>query len=74
MLRSLNDFRAEIVRRKLFTGSFKGLRLNLYRFYLVILPLGIKCAHMKYHIKPLGMTKTQGFSQDLYAYDLFLLP
>ena len=27
---------------------------------------------MKYHIKPLGMTKTQGFCQDLYGYDLFL--
>ena len=26
----------------------------------------------KYHIKPLGMAKTQGFRQDLYVYDLFL--
>ena len=25
---------------------------------------------MKYHIKPLVMTKKQGFRQDLYGYDL----
>ena len=25
---------------------------------------------MKYHIKPLGITKTQGIRQDLYGYDL----
>ena len=29
---------------------------------------------MKCHIKPLGMTKTQSFRQDLYEYDLFLYP
>ena len=27
---------------------------------------------MKYHIKPLCMTKTLGFRQDPYGYDLFL--
>ena len=26
---------------------------------------------MRFHIKSLGMTKTQGFSQDLYGHDLF---
>ena len=25
---------------------------------------------MKYHVKSLGMTKTQDFCQDLYEYDL----
>ena len=29
---------------------------------------------MKYHIKPLGMTKTQAFRQDFHRYDLFLYP
>ena len=29
---------------------------------------------MKYHIKPLAMTKVQGFRQDIYGYDLFLYP
>ena len=29
---------------------------------------------MKYHIKPLAMTKPQGFHQDLYGYDLFPYP
>ena len=29
---------------------------------------------MKYHIKPLGMTKTQGFCQYFYGYDLFVIP
>ena len=29
---------------------------------------------MKYHIKPLGMAKTQGFGQNLYGYNLFLYP
>ena len=48
-----------------YTESFKG-----YEFYWVILPLGIRWALMKYHIKPLGMTKTQ----DLYGCDLFFIP
>ena len=43
------------------TESFKGPRVDLYGFYLVILPLVIRSALMKYHIKPLG-------------YDLFLCP
>ena len=50
-----------------YTESSKGL-------YLAILPLGIMWPPMKYHIKPLGMTKTQGFRQYLYRYDLFLFP
>ena len=54
------------------TESFKGLRLNPYGFYLVILPLGIRWALIKYHIKPLGITKMRGFRRDLYDYDLFL--
>ena len=41
--------------------SFKGLFLNPYGFYLVILTLGITKALMKFHIKPVRMTKTQGF-------------
>ena len=41
-----------------FTKSFKALRLDLYRFYLVILPPGIRWALIKCHTKPLGMTKT----------------
>ena len=32
MLRQLNDFGDEIVRKKLFNESFKGLRLKLYGF------------------------------------------
>ena len=36
------------------TEGFKDLRLHFYGFYLVILPLGIRSALMKYHIKPLG--------------------
>ena len=28
---------------------------------------------MKYHIKPLGVTKTKDFCQDLYGYDLLYL-
>ena len=55
-----------------FTENLRSLRLNRYEFYLVILPLGIRWALMRYHIKPLGMTKTQGFCQDFYWYDLFL--
>ena len=54
------------------TESFKGLRLNPYGFYLVILPLGIRWALMNYYIITLGMTKSQSFRQDLYGYDLFL--
>ena len=44
------------------------------RFYLVILPLSIKWAPVKYHINSLGMTKTQGFYEDLYGYDFLLYP
>ena len=29
---------------------------------------------MNDHIKPLGMTKTQCFCQDIYWYDIFLHP
>ena len=48
--------------------SFKGLRLNLYGFYLVMV---IPPLLMKFHIKPLSLTKTHEFCQDLYGYDLF---
>ena len=41
--------------------SFEGFRLVPYGCYLVILPLVITKALMQYHIKPLGITKTQGF-------------
>ena len=58
--------------KKVFTESFIGFRLDLYGFYIVILPLGIWRALMKYHIKPLGRTRTQGFRKYLYGYDLFL--
>ena len=37
MLRRLNDFGAEIIKKKSFAESFKGPRVNLYGFYLVIL-------------------------------------
>ena len=47
----------------------KGFRVNPYGFNLVIITLGIRWALMKYHTKPLGMAKTQGFRQDLYSYD-----
>ena len=40
----------------------KRLCLDPYGFYLVILPLGIRWALMKYHIKPLVMTKNIRFS------------
>ena len=52
--------------------SFKVFS-RLYGFYLVILSLSIKLALMKYHIKPSGMNKMQGFCQDLYGYDLFFI-
>ena len=51
-----------LLEKKSFTETFKGPRLNLYRFYLVILPLGIRCGLMKYHIKPLSMTKLKIFA------------
>ena len=51
--------------------SFKGLRLNPYLFYLVILPLDIRWELKKFHIKPLGKTKIQVFCQDIYRYDCF---
>ena len=57
-----------------FPESFIGLRLNPDGFYLVILPQCTRWVLMKYHIKPLGMAKTQGFRQNLYGYDLFLYP
>ena len=50
--------------------SFKSLRLNPNEFYLVILLLGSKWAFIKHNIKRLGTTKTQGFCQKLYGYDL----
>ena len=56
------------------TESFKGLRLGLYGFYLVILLLRIRSALIQYHINPLVMTKAQGFRQHLYRYDLLLYP
>ena len=46
---------------------FKGLCLDSYGFYLVILLLGIWWAIVKFHIKPLGMTKKQGFRKDFYV-------
>ena len=52
----------------------KVFALKLYASYLVIIPLGITFALMKHHMEPLDMTKTQGFRQDLYGYDLFLYP
>ena len=54
--------------------SFIDLRLNPDGFYLVILTQCIRWALIKYHIKPLGMAKTQGFRQNFYEYDLFLYP
>ena len=43
----------KLLEKQSFTERFKGLRLNLYGFYLVTLPLGIRCTLIKYHIKPL---------------------
>ena len=51
--------------------SLKGPRLDLHGFYLIIIKLNIRWVLTKYNIKPLGVTKTQGFSQDLYVYDFF---
>ena len=56
------------------TESFKRFSLDIYGFYIVILLLRIRSALIKYHVKPLGLTKAQGFRQDLYRYDLFLYP
>ena len=36
--------------------------------------LGIRLALIKYHIKPLGMTKTQGFCQDLLRVWFLFIP
>ena len=47
------------------TGSFKGLCLKPFVFYLVILPVGTKWALIKYHTKTLAMTITIGFRQGL---------
>ena len=44
------------------TGSFKVFCLDPHTFYLVIL---------KYHMKPLGTTKTQCFRQGLYGISCF---
>ena len=57
--------------KKTLTESFNGLCLNPNGFYLLILPVSIRWVFMKYYIKSLGMTKTQGFCQDLYGYGLF---
>ena len=61
-----------IIRNSLSAESLKGLYLNPYGFYLVMLPLGFRRALIKYLIKPLIITKTQGFRQELYEYDLLL--
>ena len=47
--------------------SSKGLRLNPDMFYLVILPVSARWVLLKYHVKPLGTTKTQGFCQNVLA-------
>ena len=64
------------MKRKISTNNetFKVLRPDPYEFYLVILPLGIRWALMKYHINPSDMTKTQDFWQDFYVCDLLLYP
>ena len=54
--------------------KLKGLCLDLCGICLAKIPLDISLALMKYHIKPLGVTKIQSFPQDLYEYDLFLYP
>ena len=57
-------------------SSLKVLKIfirTFYRFYLVILPFSIRWGLMKYHIRSYSMTKTQGFRQELYGNDLFLL-
>ena len=41
---------------------------------LVKLTLSSSWALLKYHIKALGTTKTQGFRQNLYRFDSFLHP
>ena len=47
------------------TGSFKGLCLKPFVFYLVILPVGTKWALIEYHTKAIAMAKTIGFRQGL---------
>ena len=54
-----------------FTENLRSLRLNRYEFYLVILPLGIRWALMKYHIKPLGMTKNKVFASTFIGMNCF---
>ena len=44
-----------------YNESFKGLRLNPYGFYLIMLPLGIRWAPMRYHIKLSSMKKNRRF-------------
>ena len=52
------------------TENLKCFRLNPYGFNLVIIPLGIRWALMKYHTKPLDMAKTQGFRQDFITAEI----
>ena len=51
----------DAISSKVYTESFKGLRLDPDGFYWVLLPLGIRWALLKYHIKPLGIMKNLRF-------------
>ena len=51
----------------MYTESFKDLCLNPHGFYLIKLPLRSSLALIKYYIKPIGMTKTKGFRQNVFA-------
>ena len=57
-------------------GILKFLKVfyQVFCLCLVIIPLGIRWGVIKYHFKPLHITKTQGFCQDLYRYNLFFIP
>ena len=53
--------------------SFKGLRSDPRGFYLVLLPLGIRWALLKYHIKPLGIMKNLRFlRKPLWVWFVFI--
>ena len=54
---------------KIYLAFIENLYESFKDLYLAILPVGIRWMPMKYHIKPLGMTKIQGFRQDIYGYD-----
>ena len=62
--------------KNFFFECFECLCKNFYLFYLVMLPLVIRWAFMKYDIKLEGLTKAKarGFCQDLCEYDLVLYP